>query len=104
MPAFRPRPQHHPHLVIGFAEGPLGCAVPIVVCPTPNHGVEVAYHLPGGSLLVVVEVRLDAPQVLQHFGFRGLGEQFILEAAHFEPEKVEALIDVPNAGFRFAEL
>jgi hypothetical protein len=103
--AFRPGPEHLPLGVSGFLEDVFGCAVPVVIRPSPYDGVECLNDVPCRGVLVCVQVGSECPQVFEDFFLLWDGQHFALlpEFPDVKPQEVHPFRDVHDPGFGFTE-
>ena len=94
--AFGPLPQHLPVAMSDISKSIFGCAVPIVVCPTSDDGIEQSNCLLRLGLFVGVEHRFDVPQMLLHLFFLRCCQQDAVVSSDGKAQKIEAFIIAMN--------
>jgi hypothetical protein len=103
MSPFSPTPQGLEYLCVNAAEYLLADDMAMVVCPTPDNGIELVNQVACCGLLVGFDGR-------PHFGQEcfdafpgGFDEELALVLAHVLPQEVEALLNVGYPGFLWGQ-
>jgi hypothetical protein len=102
--SLRPPPQLGLDMVVHRVKRVFRCAVPVVVGPAPDYRAQVAYDPARGGLPMPMQIVVDGTEMLHHLLFLRSRQDHASKAPRGEAEKVEAPIDVDDAGFRFAQL
>jgi hypothetical protein len=93
-----------PDQVVQFSEGPFGGAVPVIVAPSPDFRVEIAYDLHCRALLMLIQKGFDRSVVSDYLFLLRLREQCPLEPPNLEPKEVEPFCALHNTSFYFVEV
>ena len=93
-----------PDQVVEFSEGPFGGAVPVIVAPSPDFRVKVAYDLHCGTLLVLLQKGFDGSVMSEYLFLLRLYKQCPWKPPQLEPEEVDPLCAMDNTGFCFTQL
>jgi hypothetical protein len=105
MSAFGPYPQHLPLGMSDLAEGFTGCAVSVVIRPSPYDWVERSNYLHRRGLLMCIQVGPYCSNMLQDLFLLGDGQQCstLPEFPDVKPQEVKPFPDVHDTGFGFTE-
>src|SRR4051794_25085032 len=91
-------------MVVHGMERLLRRTMPVIVRPTPDERVEFADDLTGGGLPMSTQIVMDGAQMPHYLALLWRRQDHTPVAAHSEAEKVEAVVDVDDAGLRLAQL
>jgi hypothetical protein len=104
MTAFRPSPEGMLDQMVQFSEGPFGGAVPVIVPPSPDFRVEIAYDLHCRTLLMLIQKGFASSVMSERLFLLRLRQQCPLEPPHLDPEDVEPFCALHDTSFGFAEV
>lgn len=99
MPPFGPRPQRFEDGSVHLIEGCLTHHMPVIVGPTPDHGVKLGNQIRRCGLLVGLHDLLDFTEECFDILPGGFDQEFARVLAYMLAQEIEAGLDVRDPGF-----
>jgi len=93
-----PLPQAVEDGLVDFRERGLRGAVPVIVCPSPDNGVEHPYQVSGTHLFMGLDDSSDFSQECFNIPFGRPGKELAVVLAYVPSEEIKSLFDVRNPG------